>query len=77
MQRPDFGTYIHFGLPLIAGLGSGRGYNSEAIRKGHVGDQLLPFDLPLTVDGNNEFSGLHIALVILPVEFGFLKLTPG
>jgi hypothetical protein len=77
IQHTDSGANLHICQPLIPAPWPGWGYNPAAVRKCHVGDQLLPFAPPFAVDGGNEFSGLIIEFVILPIEFGFPKLMPG
>ena len=56
-------THFHFGQPFVSASGPCRYNDLSAIRKGHVGDQLLSLSPPFTVDGCNKHAALLIECV--------------
>lgn len=70
-------AHFHIGQSLITASGPCRCNDLSAIRKGHVGDQLLSLSPPLTVDGCDKHAALLIEYVLAFIKAGLPELSPG
>ena len=70
-------AHFHIGQSLISASGPCRCNNLSAIRKGHVGDQLLSLSPPLTVDGCDKHAALLIEYVLAFIKADLPQLSPG